>query len=346
METVRTASTLDPREDRIAGILLGTALGDALGLACEGMSAKLIRRRYGRVARFHFLFRTGYVSDDTELSALIGQSLIRGRGNPASCRTHFRRALRGWFLRLPWGIGFSTLRACLKLCFGLSNSGLPSAGNGAAMRSAIIGGYVPSDTQRRRELARTLAEVTHTDPRGVAGAVFVADLTSACMRHREGERDLCFIEALNLVEEADLKERLTKVYERHRSGFSDDGVPAEFGTGGFVLESVPLAAYCFLANQNPLSSLSRCISFGGDTDSTAAILGAWLGALLGASGLPEQLLERLQRGPFGRQHLQQIARSIARGTEAPRYVWPIALLRNLALYPVVLAHGFRRLIPF
>ena len=94
-----------------------------------------------------------------------------------------------------------------------------------------------------------------------------------------------------------------------------------------------------------MSCLSRCIGFGGDTDTNAAILGGWLGAMHGASGLPRDLIDRLQHGPFGQTHLRQIAHAIANGSAAPRYAWPLALLRNLALYPVVLAHGFRRLLP-
>ena len=54
---------------------------------------------------------------------------------------------------------------------------------------------------------------------------------------------------------------------------------------------------------------------------------------------------RLQRGPFGAAHLRALAQAMATGGEAPRYPWPVALLRNLALYPVILAHGFRRLLP-
>jgi ADP-ribosylglycohydrolase len=57
--------------DRITGTLLGTALGDALGLATEGMSARAISRRFGRVERFHLIGRTGFVSDDTEQAALV-----------------------------------------------------------------------------------------------------------------------------------------------------------------------------------------------------------------------------------------------------------------------------------
>ena len=54
--------------DRLAGTLLCTALGDALGLPCEGMSARSIARRFGRVDRFRLLAKTGFVSDDTEQS--------------------------------------------------------------------------------------------------------------------------------------------------------------------------------------------------------------------------------------------------------------------------------------
>ena len=61
--------------DRLAGTLLGVALGDALGLPCEGMSARSIARRFGAVDRFRLLGQTGFVSDDTEQTALIAQSL-------------------------------------------------------------------------------------------------------------------------------------------------------------------------------------------------------------------------------------------------------------------------------
>lgn len=98
--------------ERLARTLLGTALGDALGLAAEGMSARAIARRFGRVERFHLLGRTGYVSDDTEQSALVAQSLARHPGDLERCVRAFRRSLFGWFCRLPWGVGRATVRAC------------------------------------------------------------------------------------------------------------------------------------------------------------------------------------------------------------------------------------------
>jgi ADP-ribosyl-[dinitrogen reductase] hydrolase len=97
--------------------------------------------------------------------------------------------------------------------------------------------------------------------------------------------------------------------------------------------------------------LTEVINAGGDTDSTAAILGAWLGALHGEAALPRGLIDRIHDGPFGPTHLRALAECLAtlhdgRSAPVPSYSATAALLRNLALYPVILGHGFRRLLPF
>jgi ADP-ribosylglycohydrolase len=57
-------------EDRCIGCLLGTACGDILGAAVEGMSAADIRERYGELRDFTDSFRgLGCYTDDTEMTA-------------------------------------------------------------------------------------------------------------------------------------------------------------------------------------------------------------------------------------------------------------------------------------
>src|SRR3954447_12572507 len=97
-----SASPTPDMQDRLAGTLLGTALGDALGLPAEGMSARAVARRFGRLDRFRLLGRVGFVSDDTEQSALVAQGLARHPGDLDACVRAFRRSLLGWFARLPW----------------------------------------------------------------------------------------------------------------------------------------------------------------------------------------------------------------------------------------------------
>lgn len=334
----------DDHHDRIEGTLLGTAVGDALGLPAEGLSPTAIARRFGRIDRYHFLGRTGFVSDDTEQSALVAQCLARHPDDAAACVRAFRRALLGWFLRLPWGIGMATLRACVRIALGFSESGVASAGNGAAMRSAIVGAALP-DPARRRTLSDALARVTHTDPRAVAGARFVSEIaaTPRTLSHSEA----CYA-ALAVVEEPTLRAAIQHALALAHRGDDSATAARELGTTGFVVHTLGFAVFVFVRWSNdPFRALQEAVSAGGDTDSIGAIVGAWCGALHGTAWIPKHLLDNLQGGPFGRAHLSALAADLAYGRRpTARYAPALALVRNLALYPVVLAHGLRRLIPW
>ncbi len=176
---------MDRTAEGLAGTLLGTALGDALGLPSEGMSARAIARRFGRIDRFRLLGKTGFVSDDTEQAALVAQSLACHPDNADACVRAFRRSLLGWFCRLPWGIGRATIRSCARIARGIEPSGVNSAGNGAAMRAAIVGVFFHDRPQEREPFGRLLAQVTHRDVRAVEGALYVAELAAACICHPE-----------------------------------------------------------------------------------------------------------------------------------------------------------------
>jgi ADP-ribosylglycohydrolase len=121
----------------------------------------------------------------------------------------------------------------------------------------------------------------------------------------------------------------------------------ELGTTGFVMHTIPFATFCFVRDaDDPVAAIRSAIRAGGDTDSIGAIVGAWSGALHGAHALPADLISQLHDGPFGPTHLRALAARLADGSMPPaRYSWPFAMFRNLALFPVVLAHGVRRLLP-
>jgi ADP-ribosyl-[dinitrogen reductase] hydrolase len=342
-----------PAADRLTGTLLGTALGDALGLATEGMSAGAIARRFGRVERFHLIGRTGFVSDDTEQSALVAQCLAQHPEDLDRCVRAFRRSLLGWFCRMPWGVGRATIQACLRIGLGLSRSGIMSAGNGAAMRAAIVGTFFDDQPTQREKFGRALAEVTHRDPRAVEGALYVAELAAACARSPHGmQPEVCQEQARSIVTVAALGEAIDRARDLAIQRTSTRDAALACGTSGFVLHSVSLATFGFLRyGSDPLLALTEVISAGGDTDSTGAILGGWLGALHGEAALPRGLIERIHDGPFGPTHLRALAECLARirdGARAPvpGYSPTLALARNLALFPVVIGHGFRRLMPF
>ncbi len=339
--------------DRLAGTLLGTALGDALGLPAEGMSARAIARRFGRLDRFRLLGRTGFVSDDTEQAALLAQSLARHPDNVGQCVRAFRRSLLGWFCRLPWGVGRATIRSCARIALGLSPSGVMSAGNGSAMRAGIVGAFFHDRPEERVAFGRALAEVTHRDTRATEGALYVAEMAAACLRCPQGTSLAdCQEQARPIVTDAELGEAIDRAREMAMGGAGASEAALVCGTTGFVVHTLAFATFGFLRfGENPMLALTEAVSAGGDTDTIGAILGGWLGALHGERELPAELIRQIHDGPFGPSHLRALSACLAQIQEGqqgrvPGYSCSAALARNLALYPVILGHGFRRLLPF
>ena len=95
----------------IVGSILGTAIGDSVGLPYEGLSRRRAERLLGPPDRHRFFFGRGMVSDDTEHTCMVAQSLIRSGGDPDAFGRSLAWGFRLWMLGLPAGIGFATLRS-------------------------------------------------------------------------------------------------------------------------------------------------------------------------------------------------------------------------------------------
>jgi ADP-ribosylglycohydrolase len=344
--------------DRCSGLLLGTALGDALGLPFEGASAAVIARRGARFETFALLGGRGFVSDDTEQTALLARCIAQHPEDLDAARRAWRASMLAWFVRLPWGIGFGTLVACLRIALGFRRSAARSAGNGAAMRSAVIGAFFCDAPETRRRWSDVLAEVTHVDRRAVEGARYVAELAALCVRAgRHDERERLVIAASSVLEEPSLLEAISRARRLAASHLDAGDAARVLGCSGFVVHSLGMATFCFLTRgADPLAALEEVVRAGGDTDSNAAIVGAWVGALHGEGRLPPALLEALhdadwcscRRRPTlaGPTHLRALADCLAaarggRKREGGDYSRLGAFLRNLLLLPVALWYGFR-----
>src|SRR5262245_41027544 len=58
------------------GVLLGTAVGDALGLPAENLSPQRIQRLWKNEWRMRFILDRGMISDDTEHTLMVAQALL------------------------------------------------------------------------------------------------------------------------------------------------------------------------------------------------------------------------------------------------------------------------------
>lgn len=71
-------------------------MGDALGLPYEGVSPQRAPRLLGPPDRYRFLLGRGMISDDTEHTCMVAQSLIEARGDVDVFTKRFASRLRWW----------------------------------------------------------------------------------------------------------------------------------------------------------------------------------------------------------------------------------------------------------
>lgn len=90
---------------RYSGVLVGTAVGDALGLPAEGFSPEQIQRRWGNHWKMRFVFGRGMISDDTEHTLMVAQALLEHPDDVAAFQRSLAWKLRWWFVALPAGVG-------------------------------------------------------------------------------------------------------------------------------------------------------------------------------------------------------------------------------------------------
>jgi len=344
-------------ERRLAGLILGTAVGDALGLPAEGLSPARIQRRWNNDWRMRLVFGRGMVSDDTEHSFFVAQSLLTSSADVAVFRRGLAARLRWWFVGLPAGVGLATARACLKLWLGISpeRSGVFSAGNGPAMRSAVIGAFFAADHHRRVEFVTASTRLTHTDPRAEIAALAVAEAAAWIISGQEGVNG--FTKKLRACGTGD---EWSHVCRRLEEAIVAKTTVKDFacslglqnGVTGYAFHTVPVAIYAWLRHpQDFRKALVEALNCGGDTDTVGAIVGALVGSSVGEDGIPRDWLRKLWEWPRTAGKMRILAARLvqARQLGQPQaevaYFWLGILPRNLFFLLIVLGHGLRRLFP-
>ena len=299
---------------------------------------------------------------------MLAQALIVSRADPDRFIRSFGWRLRGWLLGLPAGVGFATLRAIVRLWAGVpgSRSGVHSAGNGPAMRSALLGVCFGDDPRKLRALVRAASRITHSDPEAELGALVVAVAASCSSRGVSSSKQfLATLDAHVGGASSRVLEKLRLALESVEAGERTETFAArlgcEQGITGYIVHTVPAAVHAWLRHPHDYrAGVLEIVRCGGDTDTSAAIVGAIIGAGVGKEGIPTGWIDRLIEWPRTVAWMEQLADRLARASQDAKSSGPGQnpssaaalgvnvpglLLRNVVFLAIVLTHGFRRLLP-
>lgn len=292
---------------------------------------------------------------------MLAQSILVSGGDEDSFARDFAWRLRWWLAGLPAGIGLATLRSILKLWLFVPSSwrGVYSAGNGPAMRSALLGVCFADDKAKLVGLNRIATRLTHTDPKAECGALAIALAARCSMRGQSFEvflADLARLTAAHGTAGAELVNLAARAHASAAAGESIEAFAQSLncakGVSGYMYHSVPAVLHAWFSHPRDYArAVTTIIRCGGDTDTTAAILGAIVGAGVGRSSIPQKWLDDLVEWPRTVTWMDDLAQKAARAAERGKRSAPHPLpivglaLRNAGFFVLVLVHGLRRLFP-
>jgi ADP-ribosylglycohydrolase len=321
--------------DRLTGLILGQALGDALGFVVEAQPPEVAREyveqwlRAGRAGeRAHPQFPFGQYTDDTQLSRELLRSFReRGRWETEAFAVRVAELFRE---RRDVGAGRGTRAAALRLLAGVpwheSGTPAPYAGNGSAMRAGPLGLLLPDRVAMIRA-AREQSRLTHLDPRCAAGAITIARAVALAARREPVDTGAFLSDIAGCVEAEDVSvagairglvdwlalDPVAAARHVHDAGLDPAHIDRWQGISAFVTPSVLWSLYAFLRSpEDYWETICVAIGVGGDTDTMAAMAGAISGARLGVASLPQDLLGHLtDQGDWGADKLAELALSCA-----------------------------------
>jgi ADP-ribosylglycohydrolase len=303
-----------PSLDSVAGALLGTAVGDALGMPIEGLSHANVRTYYKGIKEYRDDDQRGDLTagqwtDDTQMTFAVARALTAHPEAPSA----WPRAVADEYVALRadarrWGE--TTTTAIDRLAEGVapaSSGGTDRATDGAAMRAAPLGVWWAAqdlDRDAAFEALRPVLAVTHRHPvaltagwgQVVAVRTLVEWTPDTFDRATFWDR---LVDATGWAEgqlggDDRVSGRLQDLADQ-LDGFPLDLRDACDGVGVWADEAWPFACAMVARRAHLLeNTLLSGVNVGGDADTTGAMMGAMLGALHGWDAFPDEWRDGLE----------------------------------------------------
>ena len=319
--------------NKVRGMIIGGAIGDAWGMPVETWSPEKIREKYpDGITNFispkdHKWFDAsktpaGSTTDDTQLTIATMKGLIAGHdafkegaNRPfdvymnAIAAAHcvaFKTTTDGW--------GHTTRDAIRRLCNGLHWSVTAESaegrgtGNGVPMKCSPLSAWHAVEKNATIKGLRfpvdcvAYSAMTHLTQMSALATLCHVNAVEYCLKTQSssfitddflkfsitdvwaGLNKTYSIEHLDPQKDDDIHQRMLLLISNKENipSMEQAEIIETFGNGScYVFDSLPFSYAWFLKNHWSISSLQDVVEAGGDTDTTAKIVGEMIGALNG-----------------------------------------------------------------
>jgi len=305
------------RENRIKGVMLAAAVGDALGAPYEFRAPP--RCGTARFGRATFGFEPGEFTDDGQQMVCVAMA--------KSVPLHVALNLLEWFGSHPRDVGNQTRAVLSQVRSARGMTAVarayarrqeqvprpegwhPGTGNGSLMRTGPVALPFLGDRARIAKAARAISDLTHADVWSGDACVLWSLAIDRAIELGEAFRPAVVTEGLELIP-ADRRQAWAMLIEVALG----TAPAAKFRVNGSAFGAFAAALWAVGHAESLEDGLQKAVSIGTDTDTVAAIAGSLLGAWHGASAVPAKYRRRIHGWPgYKAADLERIALEAASG---------------------------------
>lgn len=290
--------------DRICGVAVGAAVGDALGMPLEFTPARSLDRLLREMVPGRL--PAGSFTDDTEMALALGESLLAQHPKYPSLRVldgaDLAQRFLSWYRTYPLDIGIHISRVLGQVAqdvpwetasWAAWQANPDNAGNGSLMRSwpAALANW--QDPPRLVADSTLQSQVTHFHPECIAASVLVNSMIASMI---VGQSPAVALQtALDLSQPpAALRQVALAAPTKQRAALPNSG---------WVRHTLESALWGLFTTASFEEALVQVANLGRDADTAAAVVGALAGARYGLSGIPARWRAQLQgQWPVGSGH--------------------------------------------
>ncbi len=294
--------------DAAQGLLLGTMVGDAMGMAVEGWSRRRIAASFGLLRGYvDGRLPAGTYTDETEMALAAAEALVESRGfDPEVLAKTLAERFTLWR-----GYHTSACTVVSRLRSGKlwKTVGMEEAWtSGPAARVGPVALYL-CESPRLPDAARDCADITDRHVNAEASALVQAEAVAEVVRSgvlgMKIVRDALLARLVELAREfgealSGRLERLSEISVQGSLEARADLLARIFVRDETVLSTLPTALGAFLSASDFEEAVLTAVNAGGSADAAGALAGALAGAYHGAAAIPEDLLEGLSAEDDGR----------------------------------------------
>lgn len=301
-----------PRLSRLAGAVLGGAIGDAMGHPTEFIrSFDAIRNRYGPdgVTKFELWRELGGrrvapYTDDTQMAECVLRSLLWGRERGADLDATMRDLADRFveWANNPQGGHRAPGNACLAGCRALERGvswkeagGATAGGCGSVMRAYPFGLVFAHDLSRAEDWSVAHSKLTHRDPIALAASAAMAIGVARVMRDDPLEIVLSEMVAAACRYSPKTAGMMARAIDDAQEGVGPE-TTLERLEGWAAHEAIAAAVYIFARHpDDPRAAILEGTNTPGDSDSLATLAGTLAGARAGIAAIPPDWVRDVER---------------------------------------------------